>query len=336
MSVPALSTPTFSRLPRWRGFNLLGRYSFHKQSNFGAFLEWDFRMIAELGFDFVRFPLDYRFWIKDGDWEKIDPDAFREIDQALAWAKKYRLHACVNFHRAPGYCINLPKESRNLWTDREAQEVCAAHWAFFAKRFRGIPNQEMTFDLFNEPHEVSNADYAAVVTLMAAAIRSEDPQRLIIADGTEVGNRPVPELIPLKVAQATRGYQPMEVSHYLAAWAPGGGRHPKPTWPLEKEGKRLDRAWLKREFIEPWKELEAREVGVFVGEWGVYNRTPHGVALASMRDHLELWKEAGWGWALWNFRGDFGFLDSGREDVDYEDFEGHKLDRKMLELLKAY
>jgi endoglucanase len=55
-----------------------------------------------------------------------------------------------------------------------------------------------------------------------------------------------------------------------------------------------------------------------------------------MRDVLELWQEAGWGWALWNLRGGFGPLDSQREDVTYEDFHGHKLDRTMLELLRAY
>ena len=29
-------------------------------------------------------------------------------------------------------------------------------------------------------------------------------------------------------------------------------------------------------------------------------------------------------------------MDSGRMDVAYEDFNGHKLDRKMLELLMRY
>ncbi len=37
-----------------------------------------------------------------------------------------------------------------------------------------------------------------------------------------------------------------------------------------------------------------------------------------------------------NFRGSFGILDSSRADVGYEDFHGHKLDRKMLELLERY
>lgn len=52
-----------------------------------------------------------------------------------------------------------------------------------------------------------------------------------------------------------------------------------------------------------------------------------------MRDLTDLWREINWGWAMWNFRGDFGILDSGREE--YLDFRGHKLDSQMLELLQA-
>ena len=37
-----------------------------------------------------------------------------------------------------------------------------------------------------------------------------------------------------------------------------------------------------------------------------------------------------------NCRGSFGVLDSGRSDVQYEDFEGHKLDRKLLDRLQRY
>jgi endoglucanase len=54
-----------------------------------------------------------------------------------------------------------------------------------------------------------------------------------------------------------------------------------------------------------------------------------------MSDLLALWKEAGWGWALWNLRGPFGIIDSDRSDVAYENLDKHKLDRKMLELLIA-
>ena len=54
-----------------------------------------------------------------------------------------------------------------------------------------------------------------------------------------------------------------------------------------------------------------------------------------MRDQLGLWRDAGWGWALWNLRGSFGVLHSGRTDVNYEAFRGHQLDREMLKVLQA-
>ena len=54
------------------------------------------------------------------------------------------------------------------------------------------------------------------------------------------------------------------------------------------------------------------------------------------RDVLEILTGHGIGYALWNFRGAFGVLDSGRRDVTYEDWYGHKLDRKLLQLLQMF
>ena len=88
--------------------------------------------------------------------------------------------------------------------------------------------------------------------------------------------------------------------------------------------------------MQPWVDIQKVGVKVFVGETGAPKTSPHPVYLTWLKDNLENWKEAGWGWALWNFRGSFGILDSQRKDVKYEDFHGHQLDRKMLELLQRY
>src|SRR5207237_1727564 len=106
-------------------------------------------------------------------------------------------------------------------------------------------------------------------------------------------------------------------------------------WPLHEGGLVWDKELLRRRQIEPWKALEKQGVGVHVGEWGAYQYTPHDVVLAWMRDLLSLWKEAGWGWALWNLTGGFGILDSHRTDVRYESYRGHELDREMLETLRS-
>jgi endoglucanase len=321
-----------SRLPRWRGFNLLEKFFGERNA---PFRQADFEWTAEWGFDFLRLPLSYHCWSSPRSWRRLREPVLKEIDQAVSWGGKYKVHVCLNLHRAPGYCVNPPAEPFDLWKDEEALKACALHWAHFARRYRGIPSSRLSFNLLNEPGRVPEAAYARVVRRLAEAIREQDPGRLIIADGLEWGTKPVPGLAKLKVAQSTRGYDPFRLTHYKASWVKGSDKWPVPTWPL-KEGKRTwDKAELRRQRIEPWKRLERAGVGVHVGEWGAHQLTPHKVVLAWMRDCLALWKEAGWGWALWNLRGSFGVLDSGRPDVSYAAFRGHKLDRAMLNLLRA-
>ena len=52
------------------------------------------------------------------------------------------------------------------------------------------------------------------------------------------------------------------------------------------------------QLLQVYRRMEARGVGVHIGEWGAHNQTPHDVALAWMSDNLALFQEAGWGWAL--------------------------------------
>jgi len=321
------------RLPRWRGFNLLEK--FIKSWGNKPFAKTDFAWMAEWGFDFVRLPMDYRCWTDPADPYRYDEKILKEIDQAVAFGKKHGVHGSLNLHRAPGYTVARPPEKRNLWKDPEAQKQFNAQWTMFAKRYKGMASAAVSFNLVNEPAKVEPAVYAKVARAAVEAIRTVDPDRLVLSDGTQWGHDPVWELADLGIAQSVHGYQPMPVTHYKASWA-GGDRWSEPTWPLRQGDKTRNRAWLRDEYFAPWRKLADRGVGVHMGEWGCYNKTPHHVVLAWMKDVGGCAKEAGWGWALWNFRGSFGILDSERQDVAYEDFHGHQLDRKMLEVLRRF
>jgi len=475
-----LPTPLYSKLPQWRGFNLLEKFNNRND----RFAENDFKWISDFGFNFVRLPMDYRMWIIDRDWRKINEKVLEDIDEAVGFGEKYGIHVNMNFHRAPGYTVARPAEEKSVWTDPEALEVCILHWTTFAKRYKGIPNSRVSFNLFNEPASVEEIFPQCVAAHKAIinAIREVDSDRLIVCDGYEWGNRPFVDLVEDKVAQATRGYAPSEISHYKASWV-NSADFPEPSWPTvmgngllcqpekggmearfkepmlinfgervpatqlrlhvgtvsgntslvvaadgrvvfrhdfkpgpgEGEWKQVvhraewnvyqniydkdytvsipagtkqvsvraesgdwltlkelglrstgreslvnltpgwnqepskfqydgatltggemrDREWLKRR-LEPWRKIQEQGVGVMVGEFGAHSPCPHDVVLRWMEDMLINWKEAGWGFALWNFRGSFGIMDSGRADVAYEDFNSRKLDRKMLTLLQKY
>jgi len=346
--------PAQTVLPRWRGFNLLNFFQAFDRGgrSDGMVPEDDCRWIRDWGFDFVRIPMDYWLWI-DSDWRttrKLDPDdlfkikeeMLEKVDRTVELGGKYGLHVSLNFHRAPGYCINDPdREPLVLWRDKQAEDAFVHHWEVFAKRYAGVPSKQLSFNLVNEaprPRDgyMSREDYCRVMTRATEAIRRASPDRLVIIDGLSVGNEPVEEMIPIGVAQSVHGYRPGEISHYQASWV-RRTNWPEPTWPVrDKSGKVIhDRTSLEQHYA-PWAELARKGIGVHCGECGGYNKTPHDVFMAWMTDVMEILHGHGIGYATWNFRGAFGILDSGRQDVQYEDWHGHQLDRKLLALLMEH
>jgi hypothetical protein len=139
------------------------------------------------------------------------------------------------------------------------------------------------------------------------------------------------------VAQSVHAYWPSGISHYRAPWVDRKLDFPAPAWPLRnKDGSiKSGRADLEQRFA-PWAELARQAVGVHCGECGCFNKTPYDVFTAWFSDVLDILSGHGIGYALWNFRGSFGILDSGRTDIEYEDWHGHKLDRRLLRILQKY
>lgn len=337
-------------MPRFRGFNLLQKFRYDnggkavvfERANM-PFEEEDFALIRELGFDFARLPLDYLCWSDQDDWKRMDEPTMKDLDQAVEFGRQYGIHVCMNFHRAPGYCVNPPAEKRNVFKDPEALEAFCYHWAAFARRYKGVPGDRLSFNLINEPHNtnmpdfMTRADFLRVMKGGIAAIHAEDPDRPVLVDGLSTGRRPIPELIGYKnVWQGCRGYWPLSVTHNSAHWMSCPEGWVKAEWPgKDQQGIWWDAELLRRDF-ECWADIAETGVGVMCGECGCLNKTPHAVVLAWFEDLLKILTTHNIGYALWNFKGPFGILNSNRADVAYEEFHGHKLDRKLLELLQRY
>jgi aryl-phospho-beta-D-glucosidase BglC (GH1 family) len=476
--------PAVEKLSTFRGFNLLNMF-IKGSSDDRPFNEKDFQTISEWGFNFVRIPMDYRILIRGNDWNDINENAVERLDRAIEYGMKYNIHVCINLHRAPGYTVATPRETTDLWTQKEPQEAFARMWGYFAERYKKIASEHLSFNLVNEPPNMDEAEYAAVMKKAVDAIRAKDPNRMIIADGREYASRPSGIIRELGLVQATRGYYPNTVSHYRAEWIEGSSNYPAPVWPsvsvpkylyalakndvprsmyriehdfneayyldvsagiVSREARLIvkanDRTIYDKLFIsgagegewttvvhnQEWDVYQniydkdyrlevpsgtrlltlevtdgdwmtvnnmkftpvskngngkdfsftpnsidwGREIppvtinsngamestdtsrellwnaafkqwenyidngGVIVGEWGAYNKAPHDIVLRWMEDNLIVFKEHGLGWALWNFSGSFGVVNSGRSDVKYENYNGYRLDRKMLELLQKY
>lgn len=316
------------------GFNLLNLFMVHSQSDFK---DEEFALIRELGFNFVRLPMDYRCWTDENDPYTIKEPVLRKIDKAVELGVKYKIHICLNFHRAPGWTVAEPKEKMNLWEDEEAQNICSYHWKIFAERYKGISPEQLSFNLLNEPAEVSPDVHRKVIKKLLESIRTVDRERPILCDGRMWCHKPPVELADLGIIASFHMYEPFHLTHYKAEWAGKWDNVDVPNYPNDQdENRKWNRDTLWNVYMKPWKDLEEKGVPVFVGEFGCYNKTPHKSVINWLTDCLSLFQEAGWGWALWNFIGSFGPLNSQREDVDYEELKGFKVDRQMLSLLQTF
>src|SRR5690606_12177245 len=345
-----------NKLPRWRGFNLLDFFSPNPASSRGTTTEEHIKWMSDWGFDFIRMPMAYPSYLDIDHTRKITPEevykikdsAVEKVDRVVSLGHKYNMHVSLNLHRAPGYCINAGfHEPYNLWKDQEALDAFCFHWDMWAKRYKNVSSKLISFDLVNEPTmrddmndqrskrtAVPGDVYRKVAKAALEAIRRHNPDHLVIADGNNGGNTVIPELKDLGIGQSCRGYHPAIISHYKAPWAfKDPDNLPEPKWPGQVGNQYLSREMLEKAYA-PWIELVHDGVGVHCGACGWRNKSPHDVCLAWFADVLDILKQNNIGFALWEFIGTFGILDSGRADVHYQDWHGHKLDAKLLKLMQ--
>jgi len=350
-----LQAKVINPLPRWKGFNLLDFFSPNPDNSRPATSEEYLQWMSDWGFDFVRIPMAYPSYVKfDRDKNittkkvrNIDKRQVEKIENLVFLAHKHNLHVSINLHRAPGFCVNAGfTEPYNLWYDDEAMDDFCFHWKFWARKFKNLSREKISFDLLNEPclredmndqhskrSAVPGEKYREMAEKAAMEIRGQNPDHLIIADGNNIGRDVIPEIIDLDIAQSCRGYAPSIISHYKAPWVFKDTQNlPAPKWPGQVGDQYLSRDLLETMY-QPWIDLLRQGVGVHCGECGCWNKTPHEVFLAWFSDVLDIFKQNGIGFALWEFNGSFGVLNSGREDIEYEDWYGNKLDRKLLNLL---
>jgi endoglucanase len=383
VAFPEQTSAAPAKNPRWYGFNLLEYFStdpdwmkYFPYKNDGMFLEDDFRWIRDWGFNWVRLPMDYRFWTAP-DGFAIQEKRIEPIDRAIRLGENYGIHVNLCLHRAPGLCIldtmdekrtgiAVTKEKTNVYSDSHTFDAFVHQWSFFAERYQSISSERLSFNLVNEPIALPTAnelaeperrgpvkttdlfnpellqrhakDYTRLAKTSLDAIRARSRQRLVVTDGYPAAGSPIPDLFATGMLQSCHTYNPIQVTHHQCEWVRGilSGSEPPPTWPLKSDNGKIigDRQKLEKDF-HSWAGLRAQGIPIHFGEMGCYKHTPPDVVLAWFNDTLDVIGELNSGWALWNFRGPFGVVDTERSATKFEDWHGHKLDRPLLTLLQT-
>jgi len=126
LSISELTLATLqiqNKLPQWKGFNVLDFFSPNPEPSAHPTTEEHFKWMRDWGFDFIRVPIAYPYYlnidrskdIQPDDVYKINTEATDRIDALVEMAHKYNMHVSLNLHRAPGYCINAGFMSHSIY-----------------------------------------------------------------------------------------------------------------------------------------------------------------------------------------------------------------------------
>jgi len=353
-------------IPRYRGFNLdymlidfndsrpaqrerLAKYNID-------FINSELEMIADLGFNFVRFPINYKNMIGNYDefWKGEDPVLDEKhmllFDTSVERAIELGLYVEFALHTAPGYSVLAAltsPEPHILWESEFAQDRFTVLWKKISERYKSISAKNMSYNLVNEPPSVQRGLtpelYARIMSDAIAAIRKNKDDKIIFADGIRWGRVGVPELCGIDgVAQSCRAYDPDCLTHC------GFGRKEDLTlkWPGieyydpfsgrdKSEGTFWDYNLLNKEFGK-WAEMaEKFNIGVHCGEGGFCSTTPYEQGIRWLRDVIEILNGYNIGFALWGLSSIFGMVDVQRKGAQYFEHKGHMIDKQIFKIMKT-
>lgn len=153
--------------------------------------EDDIALVAQLGFDHVRLPINARRVMADDG--SFLADGFELIERAVRWSERRGLRILFDLHGAPGgqtgtNIDDSPNRLPELFMHQRYRDATIELWREIARRYRDRESV-LGYDLLNEPlpEEWQHRYEAELVQLyrdLTAAIREIDQRHLLVYEGS--------------------------------------------------------------------------------------------------------------------------------------------------------
>ena len=296
----------------------------------------DVLRFADWGFDHLRLPIDEdQMYSESGERET---EAFDLLEAALQWCHDAGLRVIVDLHILRSHHFNSVGE-KDLFTSPEAQRRFVEIWIDLSSALASHPNDEIAYELLNEPGASSSDQWNAVMRKAYDAVRVREPERTIVLGSNhfnQFGTFPdldVPD--DRNLILSLHYYNPMFITHYTAKWWHDGGsysgpiRYPGPPIPesqtidlarfaaagMEFDIRYFDREVMAADMMVALKVAREHGVPLHCGEFGCYENTPEDIREAWYRDIRATFEELGIVWSNWDFMGSFGLVDQSRRET---------------------
>jgi endoglucanase len=281
--------------PFRRGVNVLGYDPYWTDASKRRFQWRHLTEIRKAGFDFIRLNLQ-AFSHMDAQ-NRLDPAWLAKLDDVVRHAQANHLGVIIDEHD-----FNPCSEDLNV-----CRTKLSAFWSQVAPRFAKAP-RNVAFELLNEPHDQLNGQpWNELFAQVLATVRTSNPTRIVVVGPTHWNSLKDLPLLKLpadpNLLVTFHYYEPFHFTHQGAGWA---GEEVKKlhgvTW-----GTAADRAALDADFatVSAWAKANNRPI--LLGEFGAYDKsgTPIEQRVGYIRAARADAESRGFGWAYWQFEGDF-------------------------------
>ncbi|MBU0473335.1 MAG: cellulase family glycosylhydrolase [Bacteroidetes bacterium] len=302
-----------------------------QQIQFTKYTKQDFINIKSLGCDVIRLPINLHS-MTDGTTEhNLDPLFLSFLDEVVDWAEELNINIILDNHSF-NPAVN---------TDGSIIQTLIPVWKNMAEHFKNRSNN-IYFEILNEPHGISDANWNAIQQAIIMVIRQIDAIHTIVVGPANWNSYSSLDDMPIytdkNLIYTFHFYDPFLFTHQGASWTepslvPLAGMpfpynvNAMPTFPAELNG-----TWIQSSYnnyindgtVAKVKELidiavkfkNDRNVEIFCGEFGVYipnsNNEDRVLWYEIVRKYFE---EKNISWTIWDYQGGFGLFEKDSEEM---------------------
>jgi len=326
------------RYPRLaRGVNLPGWFWYGPQGDEAIRARFDdreFRALRELGFTFVRLPIDLGFLLDPASPNLLNAHNAGLLDEAIQRLIAADLAVIVDLHSTSLSDSDEANYSKSL-ENAEFADTFLRWWEFFAAHLSQYDPQMLVLGPMNEPvFQENTAVWNRMQVKLIKAIRAKAPDHTIVAVGAKWSSLDsLTALTPLEDANLIYDfhfYEPFPFTHQGATWSSAAVIPLRSVpYPSSPEGVKplvsaltdtASKQMLTQYGYEYWDSKVVRQrlqraadwaqknqVAVMCGEFGVLrDYAPPGDRAQWIEDTRTALESFGIGWAMWDYDSNFG------------------------------
>ncbi len=254
----------------------------------------------------VRLPVRWSNHASADAAARIDPIFFARIDAVLDALMARGVTVMLNMH----HYRQLDGDAMD--TDMPVPDAVLKHrflamWRQIAERYAGRSEEQLVFELYNEPHGRLDADWNDLLSRALRVVRASNPTRAVVIGPTRWNSvDALPALVlpnDPNLILTVHSYEPFEFTHQGATWV-------RPVKPAGIDCCGADQLTRMSSVLDR-TVAEARRRGypVFIGEFGTYSAAADPARIRYARTMRDAMEARGLPWFWWELASGFGVYD---------------------------